>query len=65
MAETIRQAILDSGQSAHQIAAATGIPQPTISRFIAGADMRLATADKLAVHLGLALLPITKQKGKR
>lgn len=57
LADTLRQAIRDSGQSANELAETTGVPQPTITRFLAGADMRLSTAQKLAAYLGLELRP--------
>lgn len=55
LADTLRNAIRNSGESANVIAKATGVPQPTITRFLAGADMKLATAEKIAAHLGLEL----------
>ena len=55
MATTLRKAIWNSGQSATAIAKATGVPQPTITRFLAGADIRLSRAEKIAKHLGLKL----------
>jgi predicted transcriptional regulator len=55
MADSLRAAIRNSGQSASALARRTGVPQPTITRFLAGADMKLSTASKLAAHLGLEL----------
>jgi plasmid maintenance system antidote protein VapI len=55
MAEILRAAIVNSGQSANEIAKATGVPQPTITRFLAGADMRVSRASKIAAYLGLEL----------
>jgi plasmid maintenance system antidote protein VapI len=55
LAEILRQAIANSGESSNAIARATGVPQPTITRFLAGADMKLATAGKLAAYLGMEL----------
>lgn len=55
LAETLRNAIRKSGESANALAQATGVPQPTITRFLAGADMKLETASKIAVYLGLEL----------
>lgn len=57
LADTLRQAIRDSGQSANELAETTGVPQPTITRFLAGSDMRLSTAQKIAEYLGLELRP--------
>lgn len=55
MANTLRNAINASGVSANEIARETGVPQPTITRFLQGADMRLSRAEKIAQYLGLEL----------
>lgn len=57
LADTLRNAIRNSGLSANKLADETGVPQPTITRFLAGADMKLATAEKIAARLGLELRP--------
>jgi predicted transcriptional regulator len=51
----LRRAILDSGISANELARRSGVPQPTITRFLAGADMRISKAAKIALELGLSL----------
>jgi predicted transcriptional regulator len=55
LADTLREAIRKSGKSANKLADATGVPQPTITRFLAGADMKLSTAEKIAAYLGFEL----------
>ena len=61
ISEELKDAIRNSGKSALQIARETGIPQPTLSRFISSdpkqhRDIRLErTADKLAAYFGLEL----------
>lgn len=55
LANTLREAIRKSGKSAYALAGATGVPQPTITRFLAGADMKLETASKIAAYLGMEL----------
>lgn len=55
LANILREAINNSGESANAIARATGVPQPTITRFLAGADMKLSTAARLAEYLKLEL----------
>jgi plasmid maintenance system antidote protein VapI len=55
LADSLRLAIRESGQSATALADKTGVPQPTITRFLAGADMKLETAGRIAKHLGLEL----------
>ena len=55
LANTLRAAITASGISARQLGIATGVNQTTISRFLAGSDMTLATASVLAEHLGVSV----------
>ena len=57
LAQKLRRAAANSGRSHADLARATGIPQPTITRFIIVADMLLTFAAKLAVFLGLELTP--------
>lgn len=53
--DALRRAISDSGLSGNEIARRTGVPQGTISRFLAGTDMRISKAAKIAACLGLSL----------
>ena len=53
----LRTAIRKSGKSANVLAKESGIPQPTITRFLAGGEMRSNTIDKLAAYFGLELRP--------
>ncbi len=55
LSEALRSAIEGSGKSANELSKLSGVPQPTITRFIAGTDMKLATAAKLAEVLNLEL----------
>jgi plasmid maintenance system antidote protein VapI len=69
IAEPLRKAIRESGQSVTSIAKATGIPQPVLSRFMNGQDIRVeATAEKLARYFGMTIEPPAKSakpaKGK-
>ncbi|MEX2138584.1 MAG: helix-turn-helix transcriptional regulator [Pirellulales bacterium] len=57
LSDQLRQAIERSGLSHNEIARQTKIPQPTITRFVNGLDMRLSNADRLAAHFGLTLQP--------
>jgi predicted transcriptional regulator len=54
--DTLRKAIKTCGLSANELARETGVPQPTITRFLAGADMRISTAAKIATYLELVLV---------
>lgn len=55
ISDVIREAVKASGKSLNEIARETGIPQPTISRFVLGADLRVSNVDKLAEYFGLQL----------
>jgi transcriptional regulator with XRE-family HTH domain len=55
VADALRQAIRDSGESANQIAKATGVEQTSISRFLRGKDMGIERASKIAEYLGMEL----------
>ena len=56
LSEALKQAIRNSDLTEYQIAKAAGVSQIVVSRFVAGErDIRMATADKLAVALGLKL----------
>ena len=55
LANVLRAAIIKSGQSARALERVTGVPQPTITRFLNGADMKLSTTSKIAAYLGLQL----------
>jgi plasmid maintenance system antidote protein VapI len=64
MADVLRKAIEDSGQSVYAIAKAANIPQPVLHRFYSGErDLTLATANKLVVYFGFELKP-KNQRGK-
>lgn len=65
MADALRKAIRDSGKSANALADETGVPQPTITRFLNGADMMLSTAQRIASHLGLELVKSKRARGGR
>lgn len=56
MAEKLRTAIRKSGLSLSQLARETGVPQPRITVFLQGKDIRLSTAQKLMARLGLELV---------
>lgn len=55
IADVLRKEIEHSGKSANQIAKATGVQQTSISRFLAGKDMGIERAAKIAKYLGLSL----------
>jgi plasmid maintenance system antidote protein VapI len=57
LTEALKAAVENSGQSVNAIALAAGISQSQLARFVSGErDLRLATADRLAVFFGLRLV---------
>jgi transcriptional regulator with XRE-family HTH domain len=62
LAEQLRAMIQQSGMSTRAVAAAVGMPQPVLQRFVAGdrENIRLDTADKLAEFFGVELRPACK-----
>ena len=54
-AARLRAAVRDSGLTQAALARAAGTDQATVSRFLAGGDVKLATAAKLAAAVGLRL----------
>ena len=57
MVSALKLAITNSGQPLLTISKATGVATSTLSEFMAGADIRLSRAAKIATHLGLELRP--------
>ncbi len=55
MADLLRAKIRSSGMTLTEVADKTGVPQPRLTVFMQGKDIRLATAQKLADHFGLKL----------
>src|SRR6188768_3695365 len=56
ISDTLRSAIQESSKSVYQICKDAGISQIVVSRFLSGErDIRLATADRLARVLGIAV----------
>ncbi|HEY1375536.1 MAG TPA: helix-turn-helix transcriptional regulator [Gemmataceae bacterium] len=57
LAEALREAVRDSGRPVGAVARAAGVPQPVLSRFMAGTrGLSLETADRLAGYFGLTLV---------
>ena len=56
ISDAIREAIKGNSKSVYQICKDAGISQIVVSRFLSGErDIRLATADRLAKALGIAV----------
>ena len=63
ISERLRAAILAAPGSRRRIALATGVAESVLSRFARGQhSIDLRTADKLAAHLGLDLLPTGRRR---
>lgn len=62
MAQQLRDAIENSGVSLLALSKVCGVPQPRLHDFMNGRDIRLSTAQKLANHFGLVILPSGRKK---
>lgn len=60
--EQLREAILADGRSAYELAKTAAIETDIVYRFMAGKDIRLATAAKLAEVVGLTLKPLKTKR---
>ena len=70
IAEQLKQAIRDSGETPYAVAKGSGIATMQMYRFLDGSrDIRLATADAICEYLGLRLttrpLPKSQRKSAR
>jgi plasmid maintenance system antidote protein VapI len=56
LADQLRQAIIDSGQSHYALAKSTGIAQPIVTRFVNGTrSISLESASALAAYFEMTL----------
>lgn len=55
ISDAIREKIESSGMTRYQIAQGSGVSQGVLSRFMAGENLSLVNADKLAEYFGLEL----------
>ena len=56
--EALRQAIIDSGKSSYELRQETGVNHGVILRFLSGErDIRMETAEKLALAVGVSFQP--------
>ena len=66
LAETLKQAIEDSGLSLYRISQDSGLDYAALHRFANGErDLRLETADILVEYFGLELKPKAKPKARK
>lgn len=66
VSEQLRKAVETCGETRYRIAQETGIPESTLSRFVAsGRGLSMANTDRLCAYLGLELTPrARKRKGQ-
>lgn len=62
LSDAIRRAIATADVSRYRIAKDTGVSEPSLSKFMAGAWLGQDNIDALAAYLGLAI--ITRTKGR-
>ncbi|MBX3359917.1 MAG: helix-turn-helix transcriptional regulator [Phycisphaeraceae bacterium] len=63
---SLRTALERCGETRYSISKATGIPESTLSRFVAGGKpLRSENIDKLADYLGLVLVAKSKTRKGR
>ncbi len=64
VSERLRAAILNGDETRYALAKRSGIGEPVLSKFMAGAGLNLETVDRLAEALGLELIEKRTPKGK-
>ena len=57
MTEALRSALRERTESLRAIERATGVPHPSLIRFLAGKSLRLDIADRLATYFGIDVRP--------
>jgi plasmid maintenance system antidote protein VapI len=56
LAESIKEAVRNTGKSVNAVANASGVSQPVLQRFVSGKrSLALNTAERLCAYLGLEL----------
>jgi plasmid maintenance system antidote protein VapI len=65
ISEQLREAIRESEKSVTAIAADSQIPQPMLTRFVNGKDIRLQTADRLAEYFGVELTARSRPRRRK
>jgi hypothetical protein len=63
LVQRLRDAVAEDGRTHYAIAKAAGIEPDILDRFASGRDLYLTTAAKIALVVGLDLVPI--KKGRR
>jgi plasmid maintenance system antidote protein VapI len=65
VSESLRKAIIDSGETLYRVAKDSGVSYPTVHRFVRHQrPISLEAVDRLCTYLGLRLSPMNTKKGK-
>jgi len=64
MTKALRQCLTDCDESLRAVTRATGVPQCSLSRFLAGKQLRLDMADRLAAYFGVEVRPPARRRKK-
>lgn len=64
VSERLRAAILKGNETRYALAKRSGIGESVLSKFMAGAELKSETVDRLAEALGMELEEKRTQKGK-
>ena len=64
VSERLRAAILNGNETRYALSKRSGIGESVLSKFMAGAELKLETVDRLAEALGLELVEKRTPKGK-
>ena len=62
LTDQIRAALENCGETRHRVAKNSGLNEPQLCRFMAGAGISFRALDKLAAYLGLEI--VVRGKGK-
>jgi len=65
LVQRLRDAVAADGRTHYSIAKAAGIAPDILDRFASGRDVYLGTAAKIALVVGLDLVPVKRSRGRR
>jgi len=66
LSELLRDALANRPGSFREVEAATGVPNPSLIRFLRGdQDLKLASAEALIRHFGIRVLPPKPARSKK
>ena len=62
--EQLREAVIGAGMTRYRLSQLSGVAEPVLCKFVAGAGLRSDSIDALCEALGLELTAKPKTKGK-